>query len=114
MSDLTVDVSDLRTAQADLVTEATAAVSEVIVTTLGIATRNDCWGTDEIGGAFAHVYLEPAEEAMEAVQQVAYQLGSIGERLGEAAASYDDTEQTNADESRGVQTDVDQGPGVSA
>lgn len=113
MPDLTVDVSELQSARTDLGTAATTAVTEVIVTTLGIARRNECWGTDEIGGAFAHAYLGPAEEALEAVQQIPYQIGNIGERLGEAATRYADTEQTNEDESRGVETDLGTNPGVS-
>lgn len=114
MSELTVDVSELRSAQTDLAMAATVAVSEVIVTTLGVAMRNHCWGTDDIGGAFAQSYLGPAEEAMEAAQQIAYQIGDVGERLGDAANRYDDTEETNVGESRSVETDVDTGPGVSA
>lgn len=106
MSELTVDVSTLREAEADLVAMGMVAVTDVIATTLGVASRNQCWGTDEIGGAFAHAYLEPAEEALEAVQQVPYQIGDVGERLGDAAAGYDDTEQTNVGESRGVEVEL--------
>lgn len=114
MPELTVDVSALRDTETGLVSLATTAVTEVIATSLGIASRNQCWGTDEIGGAFAHVYLGPAEEALEAVQQLPYQIGSVGERFGTAAAGYDDTEDTNTGEARGVETDLGLGPGVSA
>ena len=114
MPELTVDVSALRDTETELVGLATTAVTEVIATTLGIASRNQCWGTDEIGGAFAHVYLGPAEEVLEAVQQVPYEIGSVGERFGMAATGYDDTEGTNTDEARTVEAEIGPGPGVSA
>lgn len=111
MPELSVDTSALREAEADLVAMGMTAVTEVITTTLGVASHNSCWGTDEIGGAFAHAYLEPAEAALKAVQQVPFHIGDVGENLGRAATGYDDTEDSNAGESQAVQADIDANPG---
>jgi len=99
---MTHDVSELNGAARAVEGMAVEAVAQVILTTLGVASHNDCWGVDPVGGAFAHAYLGPAEEALGAVQQVAYQIGDVSEKLAATAAAYARTEQENTGAARGV------------
>lgn len=102
MSDTTVDVSEMTAAAAEVTTLATTAVPEVVATTLAVRNQANCWGVDEVGAAFAHRYLEPAEAAMSAVQKIAYHLGDIAELLQSSATAYAETEQSNTAESTGI------------
>ena len=102
MSEMTHDVSQLTEAAGATEVEATAAVVDVLTTTLVVAAHNDCWGTDALGGAFAHRYLTPATTALEAIQASSYQLGEVATKLTQTAQAYQATEETNTDASRGV------------
>lgn len=106
MTDLTVVPSDLRSTADQVVAQATAAVDQVIATTLAVATTAQSWGDDELGQAFAGVYLTPAAETMEAVQQVAFQIADVAERLRSSADGYDATEESNVVESDTVAGEV--------
>lgn len=107
MSDHTHDTSELRSTATAVDGIATTAVSDISTVVDGISSRTQVWGTDAVGGAFAGIYLDPAERAMAAVVQGAYQIGQIAELLGGTAQGYDDTESENVAAASGVQ------PGVS-
>lgn len=107
MSDQTHDTSELRSTASAVDRTATSAVSDISTVVQGVSERTQVWGTDAVGAAFAGVYLGPAETAMAAVMQGAYQIGLIAEALGGNAQGYDATETENTAAAGGVT------PGVS-
>ncbi|MFW6599157.1 hypothetical protein ACQBAU_01620 [Propionibacteriaceae bacterium Y2011] len=103
MTESTRDLTDLRDAGAAIEELASAAVIDAISTMVTVMSHNNAWGTDQVGGAFAHVYLEPAEEAMGAVMQTGYQLGEVAEKLAGTTSAYRETEESNTGEAGTVQ-----------
>ncbi|MFX4273514.1 PE domain-containing protein [Propionibacteriaceae bacterium Y1685] len=95
MSTQTHDPGAIREASRKVTGTATAAVATSAATAVTISVNANKWGKDEVGGAIAKAYLEPAEEVLEAVLQLPYQFGEIAKALEDTAAKYEQTEDEN-------------------
>ncbi len=95
MSELNVSPSDLLHSADKLIEQANTAVDQVIATSLAIGAGARSWGDDELGTIFEQVYVDPAAESMGAVQQMAFHVSDVADRLAQSGQSYTEAEETN-------------------
>ncbi len=60
-------------------------------------SSGDCWGSDEIGERFAAVHQPRAERALERLDAMPDGLAGMGEKLAEAARTYREVDEANAE-----------------
>lgn len=97
MSELEVSPSELVDSATTLIAQASTAVDQVIATSLAVGAGAQSWGDDELGAIFEKVYVDPAAVSLEAVQQMAFHVADVAERLGQSGTSYAEAEETNTD-----------------
>lgn len=95
MSELQVAPSELLDSAAKIVEQASTAVDQVIATSLAVGAGAQSWGDDELGEIFAQVYVDPAAVSMDAVQQMAFHVSDVADRLARSGTSYTEAEETN-------------------
>lgn len=93
---LEVDPQALRATQpsftsvADTITTAAAALARAI------ADEGECWGTDEIGQAFAKNYTPGVDSGQKAVTGLATVMTQLGANLVTIATAFETQDTTNA------------------
>ncbi|MDN5727367.1 MAG: hypothetical protein L0G99_15780 [Propionibacteriales bacterium] len=95
MSTQVHDPAAISAAARTVTATAIAAVATSAATAVSVGINANSWGKDQLGGAIAKAYLEPAEDVLESVLQLPYQLSEIATALEETAKQYADTEQQN-------------------
>lgn len=61
-----------------------------------LASTGRCWGTDAVGQSFDQVHTTPADGALARLTALPEQVGSVGGRLSETAATYRSDDESGA------------------
>jgi hypothetical protein len=72
-----------------------------------LAEAGPCWGADAVGESFGAVHAGPADSTLTRLGALPSQLGSVGTRFTDTAATYE------GDDERGVDRLRAAGPGVT-
>lgn len=53
-----------------------------------LGAEGDCWGADDVGRSFGAVHTGPATTTLDSLSSLSTNLGSVGTRLYDSAATY--------------------------
>lgn len=56
--------------------------------TEALGAEGECWGADDVGRSFGAVHTNPATTTIDSLSALSANLGSVGTRLSDSAATY--------------------------